>query len=829
MIIVGLVVVFHVTALTTTQKTLLAILQEESTSTVPNLAVPNVGGDGGSSDSQRAADLEEEEEEIDEQIKEEVLRRKNKTSVTLKSKVAKGVMSMTPKVAKKVASLDGSQCNNAELVDLSLPGSLALCTCGVNEILVNGSCTYYQPGTVIDVEKYIFHMVETPVSSFRVRVQDVECNNRDTHQSLTFDKGMFYLRNRGDVVLTNNAGHLSGLRISDYCVNHFLDQQGMLTWKMMACLPHPSIPKCCPPNQVFRNGTCHTGPSPAYFMPPIQANPSTDVSIKWPLVRNHVNTLDCGKETLRTVELNMGGSFLLSLPNGLAYRWHPSDLNKRPRYMFCPNLCIDGRQDVDGNIEYLANFCYTSPDERPIETCKTKSCIQKCCKKGEIMSIDHYRCIKANEPFNPPVSGNKSEYEIIVGRPDCSIHLSELGAMVIDIEGNLRHKDYTLPTKDYCMDTFAKQGIKNTQALICPSGSSLSGWWTVRLIVFPVCNVISLFFLAVTVGFYLLAPGLMKQGGWHQLAYVLSLMIAYATTFSINVYRPSGSGCVATVIFMQFGFLSTFFWLSVMCFDVEGKIRSLKCFRAYVPFHTAAYVTFGFGGPLLISLVTLIIETAVPYGSPGIIKPSLGISSCWFHGDIEILLYFYGPISVLFVFDIVLIASTAWHYRKIEKGALGIMMKSSSSSSETNENSKPLEYDQQKQTKKNFADFKHMFLLLSLMIFCWITEVLSWKIPPSEIWALTDILNSLQGFFIFVIFLSNRRNRKTLKKRHPRLFSVFEPIKNFFRKLRGLFLRKQKASSSTEDAVGRSREPSVSSEISDLSENIIKPPEPNAS
>nr|XP_027232012.1 uncharacterized protein LOC113823541 [Penaeus vannamei] len=55
-------------------------------------------------------------------------------------------------------------------------------------------------------------------------------------------------------------------------------------------------------------------------------------------------------------------------------------------------------------------------------------------------------------------------------------------------------------------------------------------------------------------------------------------------------------------------------------------------------------------------------------------------------------------------------------------------------------------------TKRNYySEFKTKFLLLALMSSCWVTEVLSWQIPPAELWALTDIFNTLQGFFIFVI------------------------------------------------------------------------------
>ncbi|KAK7019782.1 hypothetical protein SK128_015383 [Halocaridina rubra] len=216
--------------------------------------------------------------------------------------------------------------------------------------------------------------------------------------------------------------------------------------------------------------------------------------------------------------------------------------------------------------------------------------------------------------------------------------------------------------------------------------------------------------------------------------------------------------------------------------------------------------------------------TTVPYGTQGVVVPSIGISRCWFDDDLETLVYFYGPIAILFICNIGLIASTAWNYKKIEKIALGIQMKSKT---ETEKKVlPPVEYERQKQTTKNFEEFKTKFSLMTLMCICWIAEILSWKIPPIEIWAFTDVLNSLQGFFIFVIFLSYRKNRKTLKRLHPKLYAFIQPFINILRKIRN-FLLPKKSTPSSGEAAGRSREPSISSEYSDLSDNY-KPPEPVA-
>lgn len=42
-----------------------------------------------------------------------------------------------------------------------------------------------------------------------------------------------------------------------------------------------------------------------------------------------------------------------------------------------------------------------------------------------------------------------------------------------------------------------------------------------------------------------------------------------------------------------------------------------------------------------------------------------------------------------------------------------------------------------------YSSFKQQFSLLALMCICWVTEVLSWKVPPSELWWVTLIIHTL--------------------------------------------------------------------------------------
>lgn len=53
-----------------------------------------------------------------------------------------------------------------------------------------------------------------------------------------------------------------------------------------------------------------------------------------------------------------------------------------------------------------------------------------------------------------------------------------------------------------------------------------------------------------------------------------------------------------------------------------------------------------------------------------------------------------------------------------------------------------------------FSSFKQQFSLLTLMCVCWITEVLSWKIPPPELWLVTLISHTLHTLYITTVEVS---------------------------------------------------------------------------
>lgn len=64
---------------------------------------------------------------------------------------------------------------------------------------------------------------------------------------------------------------------------------------------------------------------------------------------------------------------------------------------------------------------------------------------------------------------------------------------------------------------------------------------------------------------------------------------------------------------------------------------------------------YAWGGPLLLAGTAALLD-ALP--APGLLRPRFGEQRCWFYGDLEILVYFFGPVGVLLLVNLALFVST---------------------------------------------------------------------------------------------------------------------------------------------------------------------------
>ncbi|XP_064110939.1 uncharacterized protein LOC135218505 isoform X2 [Macrobrachium nipponense] len=255
----------------------------------------------------------------------------------------------------------------------------------------------------------------------------------------------------------------------------------------------------------------------------------------------------------------------------------------------------------------------------------------------------------------------------------------------------------------------------------------------------PENNVHEHFFL--TVDGYLYQPA--KENTFHE------------NRFCLDYFTTGG----VTGIIGQFALLSAFFWLNVMCFDIHQYVRAtLKLIpRSTIQgrrgLRFKCYSAYAWGIPFLITLATTILHYFPDYPDHIILRPGFGVKSCWFYGDIERLTFFYVWVGVLFIGNIFLLAHTAY---MLHKTGVTLSCGRKKSIFEDGEN--------HVSNRRNVERFWQSFNLFALMALCWVTEILSWKIPPEPLWIPTDIINTLQGFFIFLFFLRLKTKRDIVKE-----------------------------------------------------------------
>ncbi|MPC17547.1 putative G-protein coupled receptor Mth-like 1 [Portunus trituberculatus] len=206
----------------------------------------------------------------------------------------------------------------------------------------------------------------------------------------------------------------------------------------------------------------------------------------------------------------------------------------------------------------------------------------------------------------------------------------------------------------------------------------------------------------------------------------------------------------------------------------DQLVVSLNKFRAASVIPIWVYVLYAFGTPVAITIITVCMHFFAPEDVPGVWKPHLTRSMCFFDDPTRLFLYFYGPIGFLFALNIAFIINTYWTCRKVENQITELK-------GNVSENTDEIPKEHIRRKRDYISNFKQQFSLLVVMSLCWVTEILSWLIPPPEMWALTDTVNTLQGFFVFVIFIANRGKHKHLKKKFPLVFKFWNQIRKVFR------------------------------------------------
>jgi hypothetical protein len=298
---------------------------------------------------------------------------------------------------------------------------------------------------------------------------------------------------------------------------------------------------------------------------------------------------------------------------------------------------------------------------------------------------------------------------------------------------------------------------------------------------YPILIFISSFFLFVTLVVYcLLQENRSKLFGKLTIGFLLNIFLAFLATgihYSLNIavnrYYLQTPLCKTLGYIVQHTWISFFCWMSAMALNITYTFtQSFRHSNAMSNKQTKAvvlHILVGQGVPLLITLVTLVMDTQG--SSDKHVLPNMGEFSCFLGEEFKLepgsffksptFLYFYLPIVIAWVINIVCFIVTAVHLMSHWAKAKAM-----------------------KQSRANNTPMAHAKILGSLLVIMggpWIFEIISVYLEHARHTAFNarlglDIINLLQGVLIFLAMVCKTQVMRPLRNTIASGFSTAGPM-----------------------------------------------------
>lgn len=375
--------------------------------------------------------------------------------------------------------------------------------------------------------------------------------------------------------------------------------------------------------------------------------------------------------------------------------------------------------------------------------------LKKCCGQHGAYDDEMKKChIDAGHRRKLNISHlSESEFQTIYGFPDCKTG-STTFAIAGDWESSQLYSEtghlhipshkVNLTSNDYCLEYLRTNSSLKIFACLHHFGSDADDFNNEsnrrQNAALSVGLVISVVFLAATLVASYLMPSVHHVLHWRcQIYYVFCLFIAELMLSWIQLSKTlilHETLCNLVASCMHFFFLSAFFWLNTMCFNIWWTFRDFRpssLERNQELIRLRLYSAYAWGIPLLIAAIAACVNL-IPESS--LLRPGFGENNCWFSGErLSIFAYFFGPIGLLLSINIMLFVSTTHQL------TCGLWKR-----------------DDVKSTTEKTALGKVCLKLVVVMGVTWIVDVLSWVVGgPQCWWFVTDLINALQGVFIFLV------------------------------------------------------------------------------
>ncbi|KAJ6642043.1 G-protein coupled receptor Mth2 [Pseudolycoriella hygida] len=397
-----------------------------------------------------------------------------------------------------------------------------------------------------------------------------------------------------------------------------------------------------------------------------------------------------------------------------------------------------------------------------------KSCVRMCCPRGQYYNGT---CFLADDASKVSVdvyaddgtlvaNGNVFElFNYVVGTPCVEVFARDpIENEVTDTWALYKNGSVSMgdPQKEllnknkYCFNPWNFSGTFEMTVVTCfqkYEGNDTNSWLYYGMF-------FSLPFLVATIVIYAAIPELRNIHGKSLVCYLSMLVVGNSTLgwVKFNDSEPVEPVLCRTLGYtVYFSFVSSFFWLNVISFDLWRNFCGTY-FRSksdeYKKF--ILYSLYAWGSTTFLFLLCFSLDLSQTI--PSKYKPGIGTETCFLPtSPLPQFLYFYLIIVLVMVSNSTFFIITSLKIRSV-KNDLARM----TSADDTHQQS----LDDKKEI---CALYVRLFIVMGIS---WIMEIISFLVNPvGKVFYATDIMNTIQGVIIFFLFVMKPKTMNLIKKR----------------------------------------------------------------
>lgn len=207
--------------------------------------------------------------------------------------------------------------------------------------------------------------------------------------------------------------------------------------------------------------------------------------------------------------------------------------------------------------------------------------------------------------------------------------------------------------------------------------------------------------------------------------YFLLLLDVY-----LQPFLPS-SVCVTMGTVTYIMFIATFFWLNVMAYDLWKTICVTSASKRNKGKSYLRYSLYVWTSTIITCIPMIVVQNTNLVSEN--FHPGLGNGVCWFVGYYSPLIYMSAPIGVILLVNLLMFVLTMKTLVQINK------------------------LTQIYEFRQNKIQFKLYFKLFFVMGLVWVTDFFPFIFNNCHLYLISDVLNSLHGFFLFLIFICKKK------------------------------------------------------------------------